>query len=173
VKKDVWEATWQEAIYNGNYQVTFYAEDNQGNIASSDLPVVITVTGGIDPPPQALVQLGLEKTQYHFGERFTVTLTEQLSWGYDLYAAVLLPDGQTFVTLKTLNEFAPLNEPKPWRARRVQTQPVTWIDMTLPETLPTGQYCLFGILSPEGGEVFETLKQGLWVMDMKCFEIVP
>ncbi|OQW86248.1 MAG: hypothetical protein BWK78_10290, partial [Thiotrichaceae bacterium IS1] len=120
-EKDVWEATWQEAIYNGDYQVTFYAEDNQGNIASSDLPVVITVTGGIEPPPQALVQLGLEKTQYQFGERFTATLTEQLSWGYDLYAAVLLPDGQTFVTLKNLNEFAPLNEPKPWRTQRVQT----------------------------------------------------
>jgi len=172
-EKDVWETTWQEAIYNGNYQVTFYAEDNQGNIASSDLPVVITVTGGIEPPPQALVQLGLEKTQYHFGERFTATLTEQLSWGYDLYAAVLLPDGQTFVTLKTLNEFAPLNEPKPWRTRRVQTQPVTWIDMTLPETLPTGQYCLFGILSPEGGEVFETLARGLWVWEKKCFEVAP
>ncbi len=171
-EKEIWETTWQEAMYNGDYQVTFYAEDNQGTIASSDLPVVITVTGGIDPPPQALVQLGLEKMQYQFGERFTATLTEQLSWGYDLYAAVLLPDGQTFVTLKNTNEFAPLNEPKPWRARRIQTQPVTWIDMTLPDTLPTGQYCLFGILSPEGGDVFETLSQGLWVSETKCFEIL-
>ncbi|OQW92637.1 MAG: hypothetical protein BWK78_01105, partial [Thiotrichaceae bacterium IS1] len=63
---------------------------NEIDIVSSDLPVVITVTGGIEPPPQALVQLGLEKTQYQFGERFTATLTEQLGWGYDLYAAVLL-----------------------------------------------------------------------------------
>ncbi len=170
-EKDVWETTWQEAIYNGDYQVTFYAEDNQGNIASSDLPVVITVMDGIDPPTTAQVQIHLEKDRYQRGEMFKATLTEELGWGYDLYTAVLLPDGQTFVTLKTLNEFAPLNEPKPWRARRVQTQPVTWIDMTLPDTLPTGQYCLFGILSPEGGDVFETLSQGLWVMDTQCFDI--
>jgi hypothetical protein len=171
--KDVWEATWQEAIYNGDYQVTFYAQDNQGNIASSDLPVVITVTGGVEPPPQATVQLGLEKLQYHLGEHVTATVTENLGWGYDLYAAVLLPDGQSFVTLKNTNDFAPLNQPKLWRTQRLQTQPVTLIDMTLPETLPTGQYCLFGILSPAGGEVLETLQLGLWVSEKKCFEVVP
>jgi hypothetical protein len=171
--KDVWEATWQEAIYNGDYQVTFYAQDNQGNIASSDLPVVITVTGGVEPPPQATVQLGLAKTQYHLGEHVTATVTENLGWGYDLYAAILLPDGQSFVTLKNTNDFAPLNQPKLWRNQRLQTQPVTLIDMILPATLPTGQYCLFGILSPAGGEVLETLQQGLWVSEKKCFEVVP
>jgi len=172
-EKDVWETTWQEAIYNGNYQVTFYAEDNQGNIASSDLPVVITVTGGIDPPNTAQVQIHLEKDRYQRGEPFKATLTEELGWGYDLYAAVLFPDGQNFMTLKNTNELRPMNEAKPWYAPtpRKQHSSLTLFELTLPADLPTGKYCLFGILSPEQNEVFETLKQGLWVMDSQCFEI--
>jgi len=41
----------------------------------------------------------------------------------------------------------------------------------LPADLPTGEYCLYGILSPEQNEVFKTLEKGLWVMDSKCFEV--
>ncbi len=176
-EENIWEATWLDTVYDGEYNISFLAQDSQGQVASSSV-VKMNITEGTPFPGQPSVQVTLTdgnqllaKTQYQFGERFTATLTEQLSWGYDLYAAVLLPDGQTFVTLKTLNEFAPLNQPQPWQTQRVQTQPLTLIDMTLPDTLPTGQYCLFGILSPAGGEVFETLNQGLWVSETKCFEI--
>jgi hypothetical protein len=168
---DLWQATWNEAVYNGNYLLTVYAEDDEKNSASSELDTMLTVTGGIDPPPTAQVQIHLEKDRYQRGETFKATLTEDLGWGYDLYAAVLFPDGQNFMTLENTNELRPLNEAKPWYAQRKQSSAITLFDLTLPANLPTGEYCLFGILSPEQNEVFETLEKGLWVMEMKCIEI--
>jgi hypothetical protein len=170
---ELWQGTWNEAVYNGNYLITFYAEDNEKNIASSEQDTVLTVTGGIDPPAQAQVQIHLEKDRYQRGEPFKVSLTEELGWGYDLYVAVLLPDKKTFLTLKETNGLRPVNEAKPWYAPIKPHSPLTLLDLTVPATLPTGEYCLFGILSPEQEDVFETAKQNLWVMDTKCVEVVP
>lgn len=83
---------WQAAVYNGEYQIRFYAEDDQGNIASSDKELIITVTGGVNSPSKAEVQLLLTKTNYKPGEQFKAELIEDLNWGYDLYAALILPD---------------------------------------------------------------------------------
>ncbi|GEM_PF-918216 len=163
-----WEATWN-AVYNDNYEVSFYAEENDGNITSSDENVIVTVTGGIDPPAQPSVQIGLTKNQYQRGEHFTATVTENLGWGYDLYVAVTLPpDGSQYMTLTHQNEFAPLSH---WLSGRTQSQPITVLDLPLPNDLPTGQYCLWAILSPEKEDVFATLSNGLWVVDTKCFEV--
>jgi hypothetical protein len=170
VDAGIWEAVWRDAVYNGDYELTFYAEDNQRNRASSS-PVTVTVTGGTELPAQAEVQIHLEKDRYQRGEMFKATLTEELSWGYDLYAAVLFPDGQNFMTLKNTNELRPVNEAKPWYAPRKLHSFLTLFDLTLPAELQTGKYCLFGILSPAQNDVFETLGKGLWVMDMKCFEV--
>jgi Restriction endonuclease NotI len=79
---------------------------------------VLIITGGIDSPPTAQVQIHLEKDRYQRGETFKATLTENLGWGYNLYAAVLFPDGQNFMTLKNTNELRPVNEAKPWYAQR-------------------------------------------------------
>jgi len=45
------------------------------------------------------------------------------------------------------------------------------VDFTLPEGLPTGEYCLYGILLPEDSAVVETLVLDLWVMEQWCFEV--
>lgn len=169
---DIWETTWQDAVYNGDYEITFYAEDNEGNIASSDNPLIISVIGGVDSPPHATVQLVLEKDRYRPGEPINAQLIEDLGWGYDLYAAVVLPDGN-FFALTNANEFAPLNQPKNWLKPRTQNRPATLLDLTLPANLPTGEYCLYGILSPEKENVFKTLDKGLWVMEKRCFEVLP
>jgi hypothetical protein len=187
-EKDVWEATWTEAVYNGDYQVTFYAKDNQGNIASSDLPVVITVTGGVEPPPQATVQPALDKAQYHRGETVTATVTEELSWGYDLYVAIVLPDGKSFRAIKNTNDLAAVDElvmvdnhltalknpnPTRWLGLRRQHTPLKVLELPLPDDWAPGGYCFYGILSPEGGNVFESMAKGLGVLVGKCFEVVP
>jgi ligand-binding sensor domain-containing protein len=168
--QEMWQAAWNEAVYNGNYVITFYAEDNEKNIASSEQDTVLTVSGGIDPPSQAQVQIHLDKTRYQRGEAFKATLTEDLGWGYDLYAAVVMPDG-TFFTLKETNEFRSANEAQPWYSQRKPHRSLTLLDLTLPKNLSPGQYCLYGILSPEQNDVFETQAKGLWVMKQQCFEV--
>jgi len=167
---EIWQTTWDDAIYNGNYSITFYAEDNEKNIASSEQDTELTVTGGIEPPAQAQVQVHLEKTRYQRGETFKATLTEDLGWGYDLYVAIVMPD-ETFYSLKNTNGIRAVNQAKPWYAQRRQHGSLTVLDLTVPENLLAGQYCLYGILSPEQNDVFKALKQNLTVVGQQCFEI--
>jgi hypothetical protein len=163
----VWAATWQDFAYNGTYEITFYAEDKAGNISSSDA-ITVEVTGGINSPDDSSVNITLAKDRYQRGELLKAELTEELGWGYDLYAAVLLPDGQ-FLALRETNKFADLNKAKKWVGDRTPHSPVTLLELSLPENFPTGQYCLFGILSPENEVVLEN--QPLWVWTQQCFEV--
>ncbi|NJO18042.1 MAG: hypothetical protein HC877_20630 [Thioploca sp.] len=169
--QETWQATWHDAVYNGDYAITFYAEDENRNVASSDIPVTLTMTGGIEPPTQTQVQINLDKTRYQRGEPFQATLTEDLGWGYDLYAAVVLPDGNFFTLNQATNDLRTVNEAKPWYGQRQPHRSLTLFDLTLPTNLPTGQYCLYGILSPERNDVFEAQHQGLWVMGQQCLEV--
>jgi len=166
--KTLWESSWNEAVYNGDYDITFYAEDNEGNIANSDETVMITVSGGLAPPESSAIEIVLEKDRYQRGESFQVSLIEHLNWGYDLYAAVMLPDGQ-FIALSGENEFAPLNQPEKWSALRNQGSPLSLLQLTLPENLATGEYCFYGILSPQNGEVLKDLDR--WVWGERCFDV--
>ncbi|MEN8221230.1 MAG: C13 family peptidase, partial [Pseudomonadota bacterium] len=163
-----WAATWQEFAYNGTYEITFYAEDKAGNISSSEEAITVEVTGGNDSPEKSSVNITLAKERYQRGELFKAELTEELGWGYDLYAAILLPDGH-FLALRDTNKAAELNKAKKWVSDRTPHSPVTLLELSLPENLPTGQYCLYGILSPENELVLENLP--LWVWTQQCFEV--
>jgi hypothetical protein len=165
---DIWVGTWNQAVYNGDYEISFYTKDNESNTEMSEESVVISVSGGVEPPASASVDIVIEKERYTRGESFKFELVEQLGWGYDLYAAVVLPDGQ-FMTLKGPNEFAKLNQPEKWYKSRKYTEKVTAIDMTLPTDLAAGKYCLYGILSPQREEPLAVMDK--WVYSQKCFEV--
>lgn len=165
---NLWQRDWQAAVYNGEYQIRFYAEDDQGNIASSDKDLIITVTGGANSPSQANVELFLTKTDYLPGEQFKAELIENLNWGYDLYAALILPDNN-FLAIENTNKAAAINEVKKWQGNRIQTNKITLFDLTLPENLAKGEYCLYGILSPTKENVLDTMP--LWVVKKQCFDI--
>ncbi|BAP55870.1 two-component system sensor histidine kinase/response regulator [Thioploca ingrica] len=167
-QENVWQTTWQETLYNGNYDITIHAQDHDNNEAHGDESIKITVTNGINPPATANVQLQLGQTRYQRGEQFTAKLIENLNWGYDLYAAVVMPDGQ-FLTFKKLNEPGLSDQPNHWLAPRQQNEPLTVIDLTLPESLSTGEYCLYGILSPQDQPPLEI--QPSWKWEKQCFEI--
>jgi len=81
-----------------------------------------------------------------------------------------MPDGNYF-TLKDTNELRGVKEAKPWYVLRKQGQAITLFDLPLPTSLPTGQYCIYGILSPEQNDVFETRDKNLWVYGQQCFEL--
>jgi hypothetical protein len=166
-EENVWATTWHDAVYNGEHEFTFYAKDNEGNIADSD-PITINVIGGAELPETATVQITLSKDRYQANEPFRAELTEELGWGYDLYAAVLLPDGN-FFALRDTNKVADLNKAKKWVEDRTPHSSVTLFELNLPDNLPTGQYCLYGILSPENEMVLEN--SDLWVWTEQCFEV--
>jgi hypothetical protein len=69
--------------------------------------VTILVTDGVEPPPQAAVQIQLNQTSYKAGDHVQVQLSEHLSWGYDLYAAIVMPDGNFFALKNTNDLFKP------------------------------------------------------------------
>ena len=116
------------------------------------------------------VQILLEKESYQSGEYFKAELSETFSEGYDLYAAVLLPNDVDFIALENTNQLAPLNQPQKWLAARVENEgPMALLDLTLPADLATGEYCLYGILSPQNESVLEVTEE--WVMDSQCIKI--
>jgi len=121
-----------------------------------------------DNPLTIVVQVILEKDSYQPGEYFKAELTETLGEDYDLYAAILLPNGTDFIALENTNQFAQLNQPKKWSAPRKQ-ESIKLLSLILPKNLITGRYCLYGILSPKYELVLEMKEQ--WVMDRQCFDI--
>jgi len=167
--EDIWTGTWRQALYNGDYDISYYAKDKDGNIEMSQESVEISVSGGIEPPASASVDVVIEKDRYLRGEPFKFELVEQLAWGYDLYAAVVLPDGQ-FITLEGTNKFAQINQPENWLSRRKYNEKVTAIELTLPFELATGTYCLYGILSAQGENPLAVVDK--WVYSHKCFEVL-
>lgn len=173
--KNLWQTRWNKGIYNGDYEISFYAEDDKNNIASSN-SIFITVQNGTDPPPQANVQIQVEKNRYQRGEIFNATIIQQLGWSYDLYVAVTLPpEGKEYVLLNNTNKFLPASTILPWVLQgRAENQMISIIkDFELPMDLPTGQYCLWAILSPQDEDVFMAKSQGLWGQfpGQQCFEV--
>lgn len=158
-----WQTDWNQAIYNGDYHMTFYAEDNAGNLAISK-SVIITINNGIEAPEQAEIKLILDKQK----DQFKAEIVEQLGWGYDLYAAVILPNGQ-FIALKNSNDLMPANKVQHWQGDRTPNKRQTLLDLQLPKDLAAGEYCFYGILSPEKAAVLENIK--LWVQDKSCINI--
>jgi len=113
-------------------------------------------------------QIELEKDNYNPGERFQARLTEKLTSGYDLYAAVVMPDGNFFALTKE-NEFVAMNTVAKWYEHRRADIPVMLLDLILPDNLPSGEYCLYGILSPKNKPVLESVD--LWVWTRRCLFI--
>jgi len=113
-------------------------------------------------------QIELEKDSYNPGELFQARLTEKLTSGHDLYAAVAMPDGN-FLTLTKENEFVALNTIAKWDGQRIADSPVMLLDLILPDNLPSGEYCFYGILSPKNKPVLESVD--LWVSTQRCLFI--
>ncbi len=173
-----WEGTLSDTRYNGDYKITFYAKDKDGDVVSSDDTITLTVSDGIEPPPQATLQIQLNQANYKVGDLLKATITEELQWGYDLYLAVILPDKDSFVLLNDKTNFSPsfsiskigdkseLLAKWKWQGKRQQGIANPFLELTLP-ALPAGQYCVFGVLSPQDESVFNTVQH--WKTTQQCF----
>ncbi|WP_186441710.1 two-component regulator propeller domain-containing protein [Desulfamplus magnetovallimortis] len=179
-EENVWEGSYDGFVYNGEYEVTFYAQDNEGNIESSD-SIKLTVADGMDCPPKASLTVNAEKAVYQPGESLTISVTEHLAYGYDLYVALFLPDGR-FTALKN-----PVKDSKGlqqleynriyWGDRwmdmhREMGKPVTVMDIMLPQdNLPEGLYCIYAALIPQGQDLVTAIGKGVFVLGGVCFEV--
>jgi hypothetical protein len=63
----------------------------------------------------------------------------------------------------------PANKVQHWQGDRTPNKRQTLLDLELPKGLAAGEYCLYGILSPEKAEVLENVN--LWVQDKLCVNI--
>jgi len=150
----------------------FYLSNNQLTGPIPDFRGLSVWSINIEGNQLTTVQVILKKENYRPGEHFKAELTETFSNSYDLYVAVVLPNGTDFIALENTNQFAPLNQPQKWLASRVQNEkPITLLDLTLSADLAMGKYCLYGILSPKDELVLEKVEQ--WVMERQCFKILP
>jgi hypothetical protein len=170
-EKTVWATSWEGAVYKGNYEIVFYAEDEQRNIASSEA-VTLTMTDGPDSPAQPSLQWLLDSDPYQVGDPLKAQLIEHLGWGYDLYVAVVFPDGH-FEALENTNRRLSPNQVQNWQpgSIRPQERPLTIWDEKIPDDWSAGQYCLYGILSPAGEPVLEENTKTMWVKAEQCFEV--
>ncbi len=169
-EENVWEGIWNGFVYNGEYEITFYAEDNEHNIESSS-SIKLNVRDGIECPVNASVHVGINNEIYNLGDSPGISVTENLAYGYDLYIALIMPDSR-FVTFQESNRLSQeFNKPdKWWDTNRIQVREITVLDdMSLLEGFPKGQYWVYAILSPEREEILSSVSN--WVVDAAGFEI--
>ncbi|MBF0203029.1 MAG: hypothetical protein HQK67_01675 [Desulfamplus sp.] len=196
-EKNVWEGMWDGFIYNGEYEITFYAEDNEKNIESSE-SIKLTVGDGMKCPEKASLKVSATgnsinditgntdntgKIVYKSGDTLKISVTENLAYGYDLYVALFMPDGNFAALKNPLTDSNQLHKEifnkLYWGDRWIDVnrnssmgKPVTVVDMLLSQNkIPSGQYCLYAALIPEGQNLFNAAGQGLFVLDGICFDI--
>ncbi|MBF0412216.1 MAG: hypothetical protein HQK70_05845 [Desulfamplus sp.] len=193
---DIYEGSWNGFVYNGEFEITFYAEDNEGNIEGSE-SIKLTVPDGLACPERGALKVNSTKSSYKSGEKLSVSVTENLAYGYDLYVALFMPDGN-FVALKNpltyLNQLQKENFNRLyWGDRWIETnrntnmgRAVDVVDIVLSEEilsqntgyqekLPQGQYCVYAALIPEGQDLMVSAEKGFIVperFDGVCFEVV-
>ena len=170
-EENFWEGTWKDFVYNGEYEITFYAEDNEGNIESSD-SIKLTVADGLECPPNGSVKINLNQEIYNPGDPIQISVTENLAYGYDLYVALVLPDGGIYTFAETNRMDQMINEwPDKWVSsnRNQGNEIVVLDDMTLLESFPKGQYWIYSILSPENQSILRVSSN--WIWDAASFEM--
>ncbi|MBF0414137.1 MAG: hypothetical protein HQK70_15710, partial [Desulfamplus sp.] len=144
-----------------------------------------TVGDGMVCPEKGSIKVSADKASYQSGDTLKISVTENLAYGYDLYAALLMPDGN-FVALKSpltdstqlkTENFNRLYQAGKWNTQRDIGRPLSVVDMVLTQDtlsqikLPSGKYCLYAALIPEGEDLMISAEKGLIVLDGVCFEV--
>ncbi|MBF0411495.1 MAG: hypothetical protein HQK70_02145 [Desulfamplus sp.] len=185
---EVWETEWNGAVYKGCYEINFYAESENGSITFSE-PIEFGVydPSAFDLPKTSSIDLifnGNENSgEYSPGDRLNISVIEHLNWGYDLYVALIMPDG-TFLSFydaisdlnKDLNKisfFTAGNEESvvKWKGERTQEHYLTVLDFEIPVGFPTGQYYFYAVMSPQMKNLFNITNY--WKSSYGSFVIKP
>lgn len=193
---EIWATEWNGAVYNGCYEINFYAQSENGSIAFSD-SFSFSVYEAPSPPdkPGIEIQLGSNQSgsgesdnkipsegsyEYSQGDRLNIDVIEHLSWGYDLYIAILKPDG-TLVSFPGLNRSTLFTGSEAsivkWQDERYQEAQLPVIDIELSGAIAhgeysAGQYMVYALMVPQGTSLF-TVSPEYLVFSGSSFFIVP
>ncbi|MBF0242735.1 MAG: caspase family protein [Desulfamplus sp.] len=176
----IWSTQWQGAVYQGCYEISFYAQSINGGITFSDA-VSFSVYDAPKPPDKPSIEIifnekkSSEKDAYYKyfkGGNISISLIEHLNWGYDLYIAVILPDDKllSFSGLNQITVFTGnIDSIVKWQDERYQSNKVTILDMEVLDSMPKGKYQIYALMSPEGKSIFSNSEY--WILSSNSFEI--
>lgn len=163
---EIWQGTWSDTAYDGVYEVTFYVKDDQGYIAMSEDTTRIQVSGGAIAPENASLGVTTDQPRYVPGETLGAEVVEHLGYGYDLYVAMVLPNGD-YLAFQDERNYR-LNQPVTWEAKRNQAQSIRF-SLPLGVNAMPGSYCAWAILVPARQNIFENWP--LSVTDYQCVQV--
>ena len=164
---EVWGTLWKEAVYEGAYEVNFMALTQNGGVAFSD-GICLSVYDALPPPDKSSIDIlfgdeasGIISEENDLspqvtpslmpGDRLRVGVVEHLSWGYDLYCALALPDGTVlFITGFDSETGLPILDSQfvKWQDERQQESILSLMDFNIPMGFPEGSYTVFAAMVP-------------------------
>ncbi|MBF0230578.1 MAG: hypothetical protein HQK63_13495 [Desulfamplus sp.] len=188
----IWATQWNEAVYQGCYEINFYAQSENGSVAFSD-PISFSVSAYDAPPSpdKSSVEILFNVTEdsdtssgessentsheYSTGDKLNICIIEHLNWGYDLYAAIVIPDGTTLLSFSGLNQLKAFTGSEDsvfkWQGERYQDKKLTILDMEIPKGLPNGKYQVYAVMVPQGKSIFDNADY--FILSASSFAINP
>ena len=191
INSEIWETLWDGAVYEGCYEINFFAQSENGGIAFSD-SITFYMDAAQKPPEEPKIDIILNNPipdngndfEYSPDDRLSIGVIEQLNWGYDLYIAISLPDTENllffFDSFNQLSDYdlsqlsiTPAEReifPK-WQSQRKQSEELTILDMEIPEWLSKGEYQIYAIMVPQGKDPLNV--PDYWKISNHSFVIKP
>ncbi|MBF0574287.1 MAG: hypothetical protein HQK69_11125, partial [Desulfamplus sp.] len=186
----IWETKWNGAVYQGCYELNFYAQSENGSVAFSDA-ISFSVYDAPQPPDKPEVEIvfnviqdnynasgeSSENTSHEYspGDKLNISIIEHLNWGYDLYAAIVIPDGTTLLSFSGLNQLKAFTGSEEsifkWQEERYQDKQLTILDIEIPKGLPNGKYQVYAVMVPQGKSIFDNADY--FILSASSFAIQP
>ncbi|MBF0303402.1 MAG: hypothetical protein HQK73_10195, partial [Desulfamplus sp.] len=186
----IWATQWNEAVYQGCYEINFYAQSENGSVAFSD-PISFSVYDAPRSPDKSSVEILFNVTkdsdtssgessentshEYSTGDKLNIGIIEHLNWGYDLYAAIVIPDGTTLLSFSGLNQLKAFTGSEDsvfkWQGERYQDKQLTILDIEIPKGLPNGKYQVYAVMVPQGKSIFDNADY--FILSASSFAITP
>ncbi|WP_177428695.1 hypothetical protein, partial [Candidatus Venteria ishoeyi] len=154
-----YEVQHQNFPETGTWRVTYQAQDMDG--VWSDMQVGEVQVSDVvapPPPPGVRIQAGMNQSVYQIGDKLQFNLHTENggSAAYDLYAALIFPDGNFYTFGYPLSMSFP-NTITPYQSQLDLSTPQDHLilDAVLPKGLATGTYQGCGILTPADADPWD------------------
>jgi hypothetical protein len=158
-----WIGQFNGFNYQGDYTVTFMAEDQEGFITSS-APRLVHYADGPTVPVTTIATPISAKAVYHNGETLRVTLPS-LPEGETQYVGMALPNNSGLFVLSELNQMIPFDGTliPAWQGGEVM------VELPIVPYAPRGEYSLYLLRLPAGLEPLAHPEQ--WMLGITLVKV--